>query len=213
MSQKDEHCWKRLESVIAWSDMTINHFARYIGLSRSEALYQIQRGNNGLSRKMAEMVVTTFPEISLTWLISGRGDMFVAPENQHAHIDLYEADAERQIGNISKLIPDMKLVLPTDIDADFAMIYRGGAMAKTTPANSVVMLKQVEPETIIPGEEYIVVSDKVAALRIVRRADDDPAMVMLRLESSQKELYDDIFMRREEIAAAYKVVAKLIINR
>ena len=46
-------CWKRIEAVIKMSRMTTNAFARHIGLARGENLYQIKRGNNGVSLDLA----------------------------------------------------------------------------------------------------------------------------------------------------------------
>ncbi|MBQ1957927.1 MAG: hypothetical protein II353_03615, partial [Alistipes sp.] len=68
--------WERLESVIRWSNMTINAFGRHIGLVRSENLYQIKAGKNGISQNLARRIVDKFPEVSLGWLLSGEGEMF-----------------------------------------------------------------------------------------------------------------------------------------
>ncbi len=212
MGQKDEQGWKRLESVITWSDMTINHFAKQIGLSRSEAIYQIQKGNNGLSRKMAELVVTAFPQINLIWLLNGRGEMFVTEADESVHVDLYEADAETQIASIDELEPTMKMVLPTTIEADLAMRYRGAAMSNTIPADSVVVLKRIEREAIVPGYEYLIVTKSITALRIVRRQTADSSEPMLRLVATMSEQFDDLFVTVDQITLVYKVVAKLIIN-
>lgn len=52
MRQKMDN-WQRIDSVIRWANMTINYFALYIGLPRGENLYQIKKGNNGISRNLA----------------------------------------------------------------------------------------------------------------------------------------------------------------
>ena len=72
MQEKKDN-WQRIESVIRWANMTTNYFARYIGLPRGENLYQIKRGNNGISRDVAERIVAKFPEIDLLWLLTGNG--------------------------------------------------------------------------------------------------------------------------------------------
>ena len=69
--------WQRIESIVKWANMSTNYFARYIGLSRGENLYQIKRGHNGISRKLAERIVQHFPQIDMLWLLTGRGQMFV----------------------------------------------------------------------------------------------------------------------------------------
>ena len=68
-------CWKRIEAVIKMSRMTTNAFARHIGLARSENLYQIKRGNNGVSLDVANRIVAKFPEVSKLWLLTGDGPM------------------------------------------------------------------------------------------------------------------------------------------
>ncbi len=196
--------------------MTINHFARHIGLSRSEGLYQIKRGNNGISRKLTELVVAAFPQINDAWLISGRGEMFVCAEEQcqcASYTEFYDADVELQIQLIDSLEPATRLILPQNIEAEFAMVYRGGAMDNTIPANSVVFLKEADREAIILGTEHLVVSSKIVALRVVRRASDDLESKVLRLVASQSDKYDDIFIGMDQIDRIYKVVAKLIVNR
>ena len=61
--------------VIRWSGMSTNAFARHIGLARGENLYQIKRGNNGVSLDVANRIVAKFPEVSKLWLLTGDGPM------------------------------------------------------------------------------------------------------------------------------------------
>ena len=68
--------WDRLACVIRWANMSVNYFGRHSGLARSETLYQIKAGHNGISQNLARRIVEKFPEISLGWLLSGEGVMF-----------------------------------------------------------------------------------------------------------------------------------------
>ena len=63
--------WQRLQQIIDDSGLTINAFARHIGLSRGENLYQIKRGHNGISRDLAERIHARYPQYSIRWLLSG----------------------------------------------------------------------------------------------------------------------------------------------
>ena len=54
MKKTDYSSWRRLERVIESSGLTINSFARYVGLPRGENLYQIKRGNYGISLGVAK---------------------------------------------------------------------------------------------------------------------------------------------------------------
>ena len=134
---ENQNNWQRIESVVKWANMTTNYFARYIGLSRGENLYQIKRGHNGISRKLGERIVQHFPQIDLLWLLTGRGQMFVS-------------------GSV---------VLPMGDDADCALYYYGRAMGDTLPAGTLVFLKESDVESVIPGGMYVVVTRKIVTLR------------------------------------------------
>jgi hypothetical protein len=70
-------CWNRIEAVINMAQMTTNAFARHIGLPRGENLYQIKRGNNGVSLDLANRIVAKFSEVSKLWLLTGDGPMLI----------------------------------------------------------------------------------------------------------------------------------------
>ena len=207
MEKKLTH-WERMEAVIRWANMTTNYFARHIGLPRGENLYQIKRGNNGISLDVANRVVEKFPGIDKLWLLTGEGSMLV-DSSRLPTTPFYKADAERDITRLAELVPDGQLLLPMVGPCDCALCYNGQAMGRELPAGSVVALERIAPEAIIPGAEYVVVSKKIVTLRIVRAAEEADAW---RLVAGDRERYDDIVLKKTEIEQLYKVKVKLIIN-
>lgn len=77
--------WERLRAVIEWKGMSVNYFARYIGLPNSFVLYAIKRRSTasgshlqfapGLA-SLADRIVRACPEIDKEWLVTGEGMMF-----------------------------------------------------------------------------------------------------------------------------------------
>ena len=206
MRKKLNH-WERMEAVIRWANMTTNHFALHIGLRRGENLYQIKRGNNGISLDVANHVVKTFPQINKLWLLTGDGEMFVDRELQKRSIPFYRADAERDIRLLENRDPDDYFLMPAIGPCDLALYYYGQAMGTVTPAGSIVFLQQTDPEAIIPGGEYVIVSKKIVTLRIVRSSGRSGSW---RLVAGDSENFDDIVLEKTEIEDAYKVKVKLI---
>ncbi|MFI3319202.1 MAG: hypothetical protein SNH01_00325 [Rikenellaceae bacterium] len=208
--------WERLESVIKWANMSTNYFARHIGLLRGENLYQIKRGNNGISRNLAEMIVTAFPEINLLWLLTGEGQMFVEPDFAGDDIHFYNVDVESNIRNLDNLEPSSVMVMPTHVEGDFAMVYYSRAMGDIIPPNTIVILKKIMPEMIIPGEECVILTKNVVTLRVVRFENNPTDGVAygeaLRLTSADPSKFDDIRVNRSDIEAVYHVSAKILIN-
>lgn len=67
--------WDRVEAVIKMSKMSTNAFAKHIGLMRGENLYQIKRGNNGISVDVADRICENYPKVNKLWLLTGEGTM------------------------------------------------------------------------------------------------------------------------------------------
>lgn len=66
--------WKRIEQIIRESELSVNAFAHRIGLPRGENLYQIRRGNNGISRDLALRIHACFPQYGIGWILTGVKD-------------------------------------------------------------------------------------------------------------------------------------------
>ena len=206
--EKKLNNWERLEAVIRWANMSTNYFARYIGLPRGENLYQIKRGHNRISIDVADHVVAKFPQIDKLWLLTGEGSMFVELDKP-VPVPYYKADPEKELLRLPELQPDDYLVIPMAGACDLAMCYTGRAMGRVVPVGTVVLLQQVDPELIIPGGEYVIVSKKIVTLRIVRSARSEEQW---RLVAGDRKNYDDICLNKTDIDRAYKVKVKLTIN-
>lgn len=46
-------------------------------------------------------------------------------------------------------------------DCDLAMVYNGRAMGAVVPPGTIVLLKAIDADAIIPGEEYVIVCQKL----------------------------------------------------
>ena len=82
-------------------------------------------------------------------------------------------------------------------------------MGEAVPQGTVVLLKAVGTDEIIPGDEYVIVCRKIVTLRIVRTADGEERF---RLVAGDREHFDDILVGRDDIVSVYKVKGKLIVN-
>lgn len=191
--------------------MTTNHFALHIGLSRAENLYQIKKGNNGISKRLAAMICEVFPEINYTWLLEGSGQMLFERLPESEPIPYYEVDVEANVAKRESIDPTCNTLLPNGVKADFAMVYRGAAMGHAVPPNTHLYLEEIPVEAIIPGGEYLITTASWAMVRVVRQEAELAARGVVRL-AAVAEGYDDIFVEKRSIESAYKIKAKLIIN-
>ncbi len=205
--EKKQGSWTRLASVIKWANMSTNYFAHHIGLSRGENLYQIKRGNNGISLDLAERIVSHFPEIDRLWLLTGEGDMFGDERLRGAQIPYYDADPETELAHLDESSSKHLLYLPIIGACDLAMCYRGAAMAPRVPVGTILMLKQVPHQELFSGDLCVAVRGNTVLLRMVQVDGEQ-----LRLVAENSADYPMVVWPRSEIDRVYKIKATLSIN-
>ncbi len=91
---------------------------------------------------------------------------------------------------------------------DLAIRTHSRAMCEPAWAAMDVFLKKIDVSQIILGGEYALVTQNCVTLRKVRAAGSNDS---LRLVARNRDEYDDMTMRREQITEAWRVVAKLAI--
>lgn len=195
--------WERLDSVIRWANMTTNFFARHIGLSRSENLYQIKAGKNGISHSLARRIVEHFPEISIGWLLTGEGDMF--GRSGARAIPLYEMDSLRGSDLVAE--PEGYLSVPQLGPCDVAVRMQDEAMSGEVMVGSILFLKKTGLDAIISGGLYVIVCANYVLLRRVR-IEDRGGQQCLRLESSNED-YDVMRVDSTQVEAIYRLIGAL----
>ena len=188
--------WHRLERVIKWTGLSVNSFALNIGLKRSENLYQIKRGNNGISRDLANLITTKYPTVSKGWLLTGEGDMFIesqpATVPEGGGVPYYGMDVLSAVESDLRSEPRFRINVPLFNDCDLAALNIGTAMQPEIPAGSIVILTQY-----------------FRGIRIIRFG-EDPTDIQL-LASNTKQ-YDPISIRSSEITKLF-IVRGIIIKK
>lgn len=201
--------WERLVQVIEWSGMTINHFAYEIGLNRAENLYHIKKGNYGISLELANRIVARFPEIDLTWLLSGVGGMLIEEKSNVKTLPYFRQDIAQVLINIDHLTPTETINFPYFVDCSCVVRSLDRAMNEPLAVASDLFLREVDIVDVIQGNEYILLYDGRVEWRKVRYVARDTNK--LRLVARNREEYPDSFVDRPTIRRAWRVVARMVI--
>jgi len=65
-----------IDKVLEYTQLSPASFAKAIGIERPQAIYDIQKGKTKMiSQNMGNKIISVFPEISKSWLLSGEGEM------------------------------------------------------------------------------------------------------------------------------------------
>lgn len=201
--------WQRLERIISWTGLSINAFAREIGLSRAENIYQIKRGNNGISKDLAEIITTKYTNISKAWLLIGEGDMFLdAKDQQKSAIPYYDIDVTNYSTIATdKLEPASYLGVEMFQGGDLAARTFSDAMNPEIPKGAVVVLQEIELGEIVLGKAYFVEANGFKGIRNIRSSADQSS---LRMVPCNLEQYDQMEIRKEEIKRIHLVRGVII---
>ena len=197
--------WLRLEEIIKHANMSVNSFGRHIGLTRSESLYQIKAGRFGISHNLAQRIIEKFPDISLGWLLSGEGEMFCNTNPTQA-IPYYDQDisACRHLSS-EQLRPTAMLSLPMIEACDCAFRSFDTSISSQIIAGSIVFLKKTDPQSIIPGRFYVVITSNFVILRKVRISECGTECILEASDEGQ----DSIKVKKQDILGLYRVVSSL----
>lgn len=202
--------WARLSVVVEESGLTLHSFALAIGLVRSETLYQIRRGQIGISAKVADLIVAAYPQFSKAWLLTGYGNKYADPASATGHIPFYNCNLSN-IVNLERLEPESYLFLPMASSADFAIIYHGEDMEPSVPSGTVLLLSKVDVKSVVYGNDYVVQTSHFVTLRRVRR-DEGGDKSQLRLEADNPQRFDDIVVRQDDVETIFAVKARIILK-
>lgn len=164
--------WKRLDHLILTVGLTTNAFAQIIGLKRGEDLYQIKRGNHGISLDLVLKITSSYPNIYKSWLMFGEGSML-----KFGEIPLYNGvpfydDGEDLFELLST--PFNKLKAPTFImsvpygdKCDVVVRMLDASLELDVHVGSILSLRRVRFRCIVSGEKYVIVTDTGCSIRVI----------------------------------------------
>ncbi|MDL2320465.1 hypothetical protein LJC45_04965 [Alistipes sp. OttesenSCG-928-B03] len=203
--------WQRIEQIIKWAGFaSVSAFAREIGLNRSENLYQIKRGNNGISRDLAQSITERFPEISKGWLMSGEGAMLRGEAQvRDCDIPFFKHDAVQMVTGAEKPDPEYYISFPVFGGSDFAAFTFADAMEPVIARGTMLFFRKVAVEEAVPGGIYLVVAKTFSGIRYLRR---DPGSVDVRLVAANKKEFDEVVVPADSIGELYHVCG-IVINK
>ena len=156
-----------INSVLKYTRLTPSVFAKKLGEKRPQRIYDIQNGKTKkLSPEIADKIVSVFPAINRTWLLTGEGDMLnesttstTFNEDKVTTVPLLPISAQGgTLNDFVMAVKEMdceKIISPIG-HADFAITVSGDSMAPEYPSGSQVLIKKINERAFIDwGRTYV----------------------------------------------------------
>lgn len=62
--------------LLDYSNLNVKQFSEKLGMKRGQAIYDIMSGKTRrISEKLANQIISEFPEVNRSWLLTGEGEM------------------------------------------------------------------------------------------------------------------------------------------
>lgn len=144
-----------LEKLLSHTGLTINSLATEIGLSRAQALYDIQNEKTkSITPSMADKIIQKFSDVNRVWLLTGEGDMLAGhnPRTEPTEFTLDKLEKARALAK----------ELGVELIPMFSEPFKGGndghnLIEAWNEVESVWTMPDVKADMIIP-----VVGDSMA---------------------------------------------------
>lgn len=188
---------ERLRQFVDYKKISKYQFYKKTGLANG---YLDRNGSIGSDK--CELIIEQFPEISLEWLILGRGDMIQGEEIQLAvpkvkaqfslrtdkkvdmqNVPLYELDASAGLvalfSDQTRQTPISHIQIPDLPPCDGAIYVRGDSMYPLLKSGDIILYKEVPigADAILWGEMYllsfVIDGESYIAIKYIQKADDE----------------------------------------
>lgn len=183
-----------INKLLIYSELNAKSFSEKIGLERPQAIYDILKGKTkSISLAMQDKILSVFPELNRTWLMTGEGEMLKGNGGKGGRIPLYDSvsiggnkDVVANVdegGRVSEWI-DAGDWFP---EATAAIRHYGDSMVEY-PSGSILALKRVnDGRLIVNGRNYVI---ETTEFRVTKQLQYDGGDFIMAY-SSNRETYPD----------------------
>lgn len=178
-----------LQGILETENLTINQLGTSLGMGRAQSLYDIDSGKTkNITKKMADKIQAAFPSYSLSWLMSGEGEMLSSSrpvaldaepveEEEAEEADLLPRITESEgrpyydmdfLGGFGEFLDDPSSVPvaymidypPYNREGVFYVNVLGNSMAPEFNSGDVIALRAIEAwhDFLLLGKVYAIVT-------------------------------------------------------
>lgn len=216
-----------IDKLLSYSGLNAKMFAEKIGLDRPQAIYDIIKGKTkNISPNMAVKILSVFPEINRTWLLTGEGEMLNtdSPVPTAVRTPAEEVDAtmvlllpvSAQGGSLNDFVVSVKendceKVVSPIRSVDFALTVSGDSMAPEYPNGSRIFVKKINEKAFIEwGKVYVLDTCNGTVIKILAPSEKDNCVRCVSINPDP--LYAPFEVRMEDIFGVYKVLLCMAIK-
>lgn len=206
-----------IDKLLEFFQLNAKSFSEKIGLDRPQAIYDIQNGKTkGISPRMADKIISAFPEVDKAWLLSGEGEMLKEATDVTipSHRIRYWVDVDATAGGVTQFDDMMSsqyidLAIPEFRDCTDAVNLYGDSMLPLYKSGQIIILKEWKESFIDYGNVYLVITKKGNRMVKYLRKGSDADHVLCVSENKE---FDSFEILMDDILRLYLVKGSIAKN-
>lgn len=212
---------ERINKLLEYTQLNAKDFAFKIGTKTSQAIYDLINGKTkSISRSICDKIISCYPEINESWLVTGKGNM-LNKEKENVDIPLEAAfipllPVSAQGGSLNDFVVSVresdceKVVSPVK-GADFAMYIAGDSMAPEYPNGSQVHVKKIHADAFIEwGKVYVLDTCNGAVIKRIIPSDREGFIKCVSINPNP--IYAPFEVNMNDVYGIYRVMLCLSIK-
>lgn len=208
-----------INKLLEYSGLKASAFSNRIGLERPQAIYDIQKGKTKtISPKMANKIISAFPNVNKSWLLTLSGNMFVnkidVPVSPNSGIPFYDMDVTASIAETfcdEREEVQYYINYPPLNDCDAAFPVYGESMIPDFYPGEVVLVREIKHvDSMLWGEPYLVITnaecDNLRTIKNVYLSEDREKFI---LRATNPKYSGDTIIHRNNVLKIFLVKGKV----
>lgn len=162
---------EKLQALQHMTGLSWRELAEKVGIASAQTFTDIRSGRHGISLKLANKIISAFPQVRREWLMFESGPMTI--DEPAGVVALYNNVEELSGSVLSGLSSEAINVGSCFPKAELAIRNTSESMTEY-PVGSILILKRVmDVKLLIPGNNYLVETNEFSVVKRLQKGKDD----------------------------------------
>ncbi len=206
-----EQIKKRILSLLSDKALNVNRACVMLDMPQRTLNRQLNEGGN-VSMELIYAINKYFPEVSIEWILNGKGNMYRGEEDAAENIQnvspyfnsITVSAGVRDAINDDCELPDAFVSIPGK-KADFFFPVVGTSMQPEINPGDIIGVNKMDSFSELDGEKvYMIITRDARMIKYCSTNDNDKDEILCTSPN-----YPSFTLRKEEIIAMYNVVVKI----
>lgn len=208
---------QRISEIIGYYRISATTLAKNCGYETPQPIYDLSNGRTkSITTKMANRILAAYPEINMSWLLTGEGNM-IQKEGEDDKYITYLLPQSAMGGKLTGFavegitLPGCEKIISPIKGVDFAITVYGDSMSPEYPSGCRVLVKKIDPNSYIAwGNVYVIDTSNGVIIKEVQPSEKEGFIRCVSFNKNEKYKPFDVPMA--DVFGMYRVLCSITVH-